>query len=370
MKQALPQKSNPRRFAGQASLVWIVLIVLFALALSAVIYLALNLGEEGGDTSPQATQEQIDEELGKLQQSLQTAMQEKQDLTRLAAQARAFTEEHPEQQGGYVLLAQARMGLYQWEQAYIAWQRALSFDASAFELNKMAGNCAAKLGDIEQAREHYQQAIASTNDQADSEVYAALGHLYISTNDADKAEQHFKRAVDARGPGEDTNYKHEAYAGLANVAALRQQFDQALSWIDRAIKMANLDSDADSAGYHIQKAHIYMVADRDEDAVTMLNYTWSQFADSPWRIESARLRAKLYERAGQIDTAVDYLQSIAEWHRLAEQRNNETIANFTALLADWQIKANRRDAANISLHNLQILMPSHPAIAELKAKLR
>lgn len=370
MAQARKHPIDIRRSAGQASLVWIGLVVLLALALSAVIYLALNRDAAQRNATPPATQEQIDQQLANLQTDLQTAMQEKHDLTRLAAQARAFTEEHPDQQGGYVLLAQTRMGLNQWEQAYTAMQRALAFDEQAFELCKMAGVCAAKLGQIEQAKAHYEQAVAATNDQADSEVYAALGQLHLALNDPDQAEQMFERAVQARGPGEETNYKHEAYAGLADVAAARQEFEPALTWIDRAIKMANLDSDADSAGYHIQKARIYMDADRDDDAVTMLSYTWSQFANTPWRIESARLRAKLYERANQLDAAVDYLQSITEWHRLAEDRNNETLANFTGLLADWQIKANRTDAARISLHNLKTLMPTHPAIDELQAKMR
>lgn len=342
---------------------------MLALAVSAVIYLALNRGDTS-TSDPPPTQEQIDQELAVLQQALQTAMQEKQDLSRLAAQANAFTEQYPQEQAGYVLLAQTRMGLKQWDQAYAAWDKALSLGESGFELCKMAGLCAAKLGRVEQALSHYQQAVATTNNQADSEVYAALGRLHLSLNDPINAKAMFTKAVEARGPGEKTNYKHEAYAGLADVAAVGGDTDTALSWIDRAIKMAKLDSTADSAGYHIQKARIYTDAGRDEDAVTMLGYTWSEFPDSPWRIESARLRARLYERANQLDTAVDYLQNITEWHRISEDSNPQTLANFTALLADWQIKANRTDAAKVSLHNLQIHDPEHPAIEPLKARLR
>ena len=254
MNQAPPYQTKQRRSAGQVSPTWVVLIALLALSISAVVYLAVNRGQDSDTTKPTATQEQIDQKLADLQQAFQTARQEKQDLTRLAAQARAFTEEHPDNQDGYVLLAQAHMELKQWEQAYVVWKRALTFDDQAFEICKMAGNCAAKLGELEEALSHYQQAVAATNDQADSKVYAALGRLHIALNDTDAAEQMYKRAVDARGPGEDTNYKHEAYAGLADVASLRKQFEQAHAWVDRAIKMANLDGDADSAGYHIQKS--------------------------------------------------------------------------------------------------------------------
>ncbi|MEM6505045.1 MAG: tetratricopeptide repeat protein [Planctomycetota bacterium] len=355
---------------GAVSVGWVLLLALLALAISAVISLVVTRSsEDASPERPAVSQEQIDQELGVLQQDFQTALQEKQDLSRLAAKARAFTERYPEEQGGYVLLAQTRMGLKQWDQAYTALQQALTFDENAFELSKMAGLSAAKLGRIDKALSHYLAAVQATNDQADSEVYTAIGRLYLALGSPLNAERVFNQAAEARGPGEETNYKHEAYAGLADVSAVGGDTEAALSWVDRAIKMSGIDSDADTAAYHIQKARIYMDADRDQDAVTMLNYTWSEFADTPWRIESARLRARLYERAGQLDKAVDHLQAITEWHRINENRNEETIAEFTALLAGWQIKAGRIDDARVSLFNLQALVPGHPAIDGLKEQL-
>jgi tetratricopeptide (TPR) repeat protein len=370
VRQTRPHCNATKRHAGRITPGLAALLVLVALSIGAAVYLALSPGERVPPPPPQATQAEIDAELGALQQDLQTALNEKQDLTRIAAQARAFTEDHPDEQGGYVLLAQARMGLKQWDRAYSAWDSALRDDDEAFELNKMAGLCAAKLGEIDRALSHYERAVAATNDQADSEVYAALGRLQLALNNVDDAEAMFNRSAEARGPGEKTNYKHEAYAGLADVAAVRGETEAALTWIDRAIRMAGLDSEADDAAYHIQKARIYMDADQDQDAVTWLGYTWSEFADSPWRIESARLRAKLYERADQLDTAVDYLQSITEWHRLDEGRTDEVLAEFTALLATWQVKAKRYDDARISLYNLETLAPDHPAINDLRTALR
>ena len=346
----------------------LIALALLVLAIAVVIVI-LNRGGGGSADPPPPTQDEIDQELGILQQAFQKALNEKQDLTRLAAQANAFTGQYPDNQGGYVLLAQTRMGLKQWDKAYAAWDKALDYGDEAFELCKMAGLCAAKLGRVEQALAHYQQAVAATNDQADSEVYAALGRLHLSLNNPERAGQMFERAVEAPGPGGAPNYKHEAYAGLADVAAVGDKTEEALTWVDRAIKMAKLDSDADPAAYHIQKARIYMDADRDEDAVTMLSYTWSEFPEAVWRIESARLRAKLFERAGQLDNAVNHLQTIAEYHRMSEVRSNEALANFTALLADWQVKAGRVEDAKVSLHNLQTLAPEHPAIGKLKEKL-
>lgn len=369
MTSAHQAKTTHRRSVGFSNLELLVAVVLLAIALTVVVLIVLNRGNSSTPTPPPPSQEEIENELGLLQQAFQKAMQEDLGLTRVAAQARVFSEEYPDQQGGYVLLAQVRMGQQQWGDAYKAWGKALAFDDGAFELSKMAGLCAAKLGNMEQALTHYEQAVTATNGQADSEVYAALGRLQLSLENPDAAEQMFGKAAEARGPGEETNYKHEAYAGLADVAVVREDFDTALSWVDRAIRMAGIDSKADEAGYHIQKARIYMDAGRDEDAVTILSYTWSEYADAVTRIESARLRARLYERAGELNTAVDHIQSVTELQRLSETRNNETLANFTALLADWQIKAKRTSDARVSLHNLQTLMPDHPAISELKMRL-
>lgn len=361
----------PRRpAAGFVHIQWVVIVLLLVLA-TVVALLLINRGGNDHSSAPATNQEQIEEQLGQLQQAFQTAMTEKQDLTRIAAQAQAFTEAHPTNREGHVLLAQTRIGLEQWDRAYAALQQALSLDTqtSTFELSKLAGVCAAKLDKLPQALKHYQQAVAATRDQADSEVYAALGQLHLALNEIDLAEQMFTRAIDAPGPGDKTNYKHQAYAGLAEVAAARQAFDQALSWADRAIKMAGLDSEGDVPRYQIQKARLYMQAGRDQDAVTMLGFTWDQFPQTPWRIESARLRATLYERANQLDAAVDYLQSVTEWHRFDQTRDNKTLASFTALLAQWQIKAKRIDDANVSLHNLKILAPEYPMIKVLKEQM-
>lgn len=347
------------------------MIVLLVLASAVVAYLAINRGPAGDDdpgrSSPRPmTQEEIDAELGELQQSFQTALQEELDLNRLAGQARVFTEQHPNETGGHVLLAQVRIGLNQWEDAYQSWLAAIRLQPGGVDLHKMAGFSAARMGIFEHALVHYQDAAKAANDQADCEVYAAMGRLHLSLEGPDAAEQMFKRAEEAPGVGEKTNWKHEAYSGLADVAAVRSDYDAAIEQVDRAIKLGKLDSEADLAGYRIQKARIYMDAGRDDDAVTMLAHTWSQHPAALWRIESARLRAKLYERAGEMDKAVDYVQSICERHRLAEERDDMVLADFTALLADWQVKTQRYDAARVSLHNLETLMPTHPRIEGLK----
>jgi len=147
----------------------VILLLLLALAIGAVVYLAANRGDADSTAPPPPTQEEINQRLGVLQQAFQTALQEKQDLKRIAARADAFVQEHPDEPGGYVLLAQARMGLKQWAPAYAAWEKSLSFDEDAFELNKMAGLCAAS------------SARSSVRDRTTSEPSPATGPTARST---------------------------------------------------------------------------------------------------------------------------------------------------------------------------------------------
>jgi len=344
-----------------------------ALLIAVGVYLAVSRSGETDhpvDVRLNLTPEQIDERLGALQKEFQTVLQEKLDRARFEAKARLFTEQVPDEPAGHVLLAQVRMSLNKWEEAYTSWAHALESDPGAYELSKMAGFCAARLSRLEQAVKHYEAAAGSAGSATDCEVYAALGRLYLSLNQPEKAEAEFNLSLTAPAPGEKTNWKHDAYSGLADVAATRGDAEAALSWNDRAIKLAKVDSSADTVGYHIQKARIYMDLGRDDDALTMLTHTWQTYPDSQGRIESARLRAKLYERAGQLDKAVNHIALICDMHFNELERQDLVLADFFALLAEWQIKAGQKDQAKIALANLETLMPQHPKAASLKKQLR
>lgn len=347
----------------------IVLLALLALSAGVVIYLLATQGKTPRQDDNKPTQEQIDNELASLQQEFQTLIQEKVDLTRFEAKAKDFARRFPAEPDGHVLLAQVQMRLEQWAPAYDAWVVALRDRPGEFELCKMAGFCAAKLGRLEVAESHYQEAVRVSGNAADCDVFAALGRLYLAMGDASAAEQAFTKALDAPAPGEETNWKHEARSGLANVAAMRGDFDTALSEISRAIRLAGADSNADTAGYYIQKARIYADASRDDDALTMLNETRRAFPKSLWRIESARLRARLHEKAGELPEAIRYVQSVYGFLMVDEQRDDAVLADFAALLADLQIKAGQLDAARISLHNLEALAPHHPQIDTLRNRM-
>lgn len=348
-----------------------------ALGLTLAVLAGLLLPGCGGDdetessSKRQANSQDIENELAALQNEFQSAINEFDALPRIEARVLRFTRQYPKESGGYVLLAQVQMRQNDWEGAYDAWVKALQYDPDAFELCKMAGFCAARQGRLKQAEGHYRHAIEVAGDAADCDVYAALGRLYLAMDDPDRAEEAFNRALKAPGAGEEMNWKYEAYSGLANVASERGEFAQAHRLIDEALQRAKDISTADLDGYRIQKARIYMDAGEDADALEMLAvYTWAESPDAQWRIESARLRAKLYERAGQLDKAVNHIALVCDYHQRDPDRRDEQVADFYALLAEWQIKAGQTEAARISLHNLQTLMPEHPQINVLRQKLR
>lgn len=362
-----------RRCAGGISPKLLAVLLGFGLALGGVGYLLLdryaNPGRDDGSQS-KATAAEIAAELALLQEEFQTAMQERLGLSRLEARVSDFTRRYPEQTDGHVLLAQIHARMLKWEQAYKSLTRALADKPNEVELNKMAGACAAKLNRLELAERHYLDAVRATGDAADCTVYAALGQIYLAMDNADQADQAFQRALKAPGPGEEPNYMHEARSGLADVAALRNDFEAAHEQIDRAIRLGNADSSADLVAYHIQKARLYMDAGQDDDAVTMLSHTWTAYPDARWRIESARLRARLYEQASELDKAVNHIATVCDYHQRDTGRMDRAVSNFVALLARWQIKAGQTEPASISLHNLQTLAPDHPELPELRKQLK
>lgn len=312
------------------------------------------------------TQEDIDAQLGMLQQQFQSDLQEKRDLTRVYDQVRLFTLDHPEDQAGQMLFAQIQMQLNQWESAYLAWTRSLELDPNVVEVHKMAGFCAAKRGELEQAVKHYQGAAHVAGTRADNEVYHSLGRLYLALEDADAAEQSFSKALQAPGAGSRTNWKHEAYAGLADVAGTRGDFDQADTHLERAMKLAKLDSGADVVGYHIQQARLLMDRGQADDALAVLLSVAQSNRDAALRIESARLRARLYEQSGDLEKAVNHIATVCQLYQLKANRKDEQLGLFYALLAEWQIKAGRQDAARISIENLKTLLPDHPQLSSLQ----
>ncbi len=351
------------------------LLVLLAVAVGVVGYLLIDRGGGADDSESkersQPSAKSIEAELGGLQEEFQSLLQENLDLSRFEARVRAFTQDHPDQTDGHVLLAQTRIQQEKWEPAYASLNKAFEHDAEVSELQKLAGACAAKLGRLEQAEVHYQSAVRIAGDGADSGVYNALGQIYLTLGDISAAEIAFNRAVKAQqGPNGEQNFRHEGVSGLADVAALRGDYEAAHKSIDRAIRLGNADHRADVAAYNIQKAHLYMDNRQDDEAVIQLEYTWGAFPGSRWRIESARLRARLYERADKLDEAVNHLAEVYGYHQIAPDRIDREVADFVALLAEWQIKAGQANEARISIDNLKTLAPDHPGIESLLEALR
>lgn len=365
-------RCNPwsRRASARVTIPVVVGLAIAAVGGAVLAWVLLLRGGDGQTIEPTTmTQAAIDADLATLQEDFKTALQEKRDLTRVLARTKRFTEQHPDQLAGHILLAQTQMREQRWGPAYASWTRALELGPGVYEQYKMAGFCAARLDRLEQALGHYQDAVDAAGDRADYEVFASIGRLHLAMDNPDAAEQAFTRALNAPGTGDKTNWKHPGYAGLANVAAVRGEFEQAHQHIDRAIKLANLDSNADLVGYHLQKARLYLDADQPDNALAMLTTTWQQFDDAQERIESARLRAALYERADQTDKAVTHIAYVCDLHQRDPDRKDPVLAEFYALLAKWQLKAGQTQNARTSISNLRTLAPDHPDLAELKQEL-
>jgi len=372
--------TTPRRCLGKIdpSLICVLLLLVFALA--AVAYLVfdekddtdddlITPGEVEGQQAPPNPQI-VEARLDALRQEFNTIIDEKLDATALEARVRVYTERHPENAGGFLLLGQARMSLLRWADAYEALSTSLQLKSDEPECHRLAGACAAELGRYDQAQQHYLDALRIAGPRANCALYRNLGQLYLVRGDLDAAEQAYTRSLDAPAPpGEDTNWKHEGYAGLANVASQRGDLNTALQNIELAIVLSKAQTGSDEVGYYIQKARIYADAGQDEQAITTLVTTARNYRNADLRIEAVRLRARLYERAGNVGSAVEYINTILELRELANNDTDAELAEFYALLAQWQIHAGQNIQALNTLDVLRGLSPDHPQLEVLRAQL-
>lgn len=317
------------------------------------------------------TQAQVDARLAELQQEFEDIGNQGGDLTVFEAKIRLFTEQHPREAEAYVTLGLARVALLRWSDAYQAFLSAIRLKPGVYQWHQLAGFCSTKMNDNDQALGHYLDALEVAGDAADYTLYTNLGQLYLVLDQLDEAERSFTLALDAPPPpGEDTNWRHQGYSGLADVAAVRGDFEKAQEFIDLAIRFNPGDSGKKEVGYMIQKAWLYMDQGRDDEALRYLrDEVHRRHPDSAGRIESVRLRARLYERAGDLGAAVDHV-SYYTWDQTQQpERIDAELANFFALQAEWQIKAGQFDAARHSLTSLENLAPQHTQLQSLRDQL-
>ncbi|UCC52590.1 MAG: tetratricopeptide repeat protein, partial [Anaerolineaceae bacterium] len=97
------------------------------------------------------------------------------------------------------------------------------------------GQCMAALGKSEEAKSHFEQALAINPDVANA--YYGLGNYYFEKGDYDTARHNFSMSVDKTLVDALATEKTEAraYVGLGNVALALGNYEEAISFFDKSI---------------------------------------------------------------------------------------------------------------------------------------
>jgi tetratricopeptide (TPR) repeat protein len=98
-----------------------------------------------------------------------------------------------------------------------------------YELQKTAGNCWSRVGNLKEAERHYRKAL-ETQPDAD-EIRTNLGALYLQNNRVQEAERHFNDAL-ASNPK-----SHQALCGLGSCALAEGNKLAAHAWFARALQI-------------------------------------------------------------------------------------------------------------------------------------
>lgn len=316
----------------------------------------VNRGGPPDDPTPRDT---AAEEMAQLQEQFKRYMENRLDFTDLLPDARAYTKRHPDDPAGYILLAQVLMKMERYGEAYPALAEALRDNPDHFELQKLTGTCAAKLGLWEDAERHL---LAAHDLKEDETVILQLGNVFYETDRLDEAEEMYVAAKALSG----MTPPHKANAGLAEVYAARGDLDRALQFISLAIRWADGDSEAEVWVYQLNKVRLLFDAGQWAAGEQLLRQTRAEYPEAVYLLAGARLRARLYAQQGDLPSAARELENLV--YAPAGQTDPER-ADILAELAHWQLEAGNTARAGEAVAALRALVPEHPRLAELEARL-
>jgi tetratricopeptide (TPR) repeat protein len=358
-------RPGPRRRQNAGLSRATLLAVLGAAAVGAGVVAVVYLR---GDPPPAQTapRDTAHEEMVALQEDFKRYVENRLDFIDLLPDAKAYTRRHPDAVAGHILLAQVLMKLELYGEAYPSLSRALELEnrGGNFELLKLTGTCAAKLGVWGEAERHLLAADALRPD--DITVVLQLGNVYFQTGRLEDAEESYQHALNANR----TTPPHKAYAGLAEICAARGQYDEAQPFINRAIRWANEDGEAQAWVYQLKKVRILFDAGQWAAGESLLISTQGESPEATYTLPCTRLRARLHGHHGEpLRAARDYELLISGVVDTATFTDAER-AEIYAELAHWHLEAGNPDRAGEAVAELRRLVPGDPRLAALEARLR
>jgi tetratricopeptide (TPR) repeat protein len=254
--------------------------------------------------------------------------------------------QYPDDAQSHSLLAQALVGQGELEPAYRHAARATALRPRHEKLHQFAGQLAAKLGNYDQAKQHYQAAADLAPDAPQHPLLLAALHLQL--DELDQAQFQALRALERDAS------VHQAYAIVSQAAARKGKLDMAIDQINKALILVEPASDR-AITYTISKAQLLRRANRPTEALDAIMGLGEMALSMPRLVEE---QAACHLMLSQPDDAA------RAWAELLVRQptNAEAAANAA-------LNYHRADNDQLASHYLMLaerLKPHHPVVMQLK----
>ena len=186
---------------------------------------------------------------------------------------------HPNSVNGLQNLGMISLSLLRYQDAVVAYQRAVALRPDRLTLYKALGETFERLSRLDEALQTYEQAL--TSGHRSSWVLCKVAEICFRLGKYDRAYANFKRALELQ-----PDYARAIF-GLGNVYLARGKKDQA---IDAYIR--GLDLEADNAKAHYALAYIYISQGKRAVAVRHLIVALANAEDVVMRREISSILAK------------------------------------------------------------------------------
>ncbi|MCC6581418.1 MAG: tetratricopeptide repeat protein [Phycisphaeraceae bacterium] len=293
-----------------------------------------------------STGEQADKDLEALRETY-VQVRQQGSLDSVVKAAREQIRRHPQHAASHLYLGQLLVDLRQYDEALDSLARCLELNPNQQDVQVMAGNLALMVRRIDDAEQHFRQAIALSPRSGRYRLHMAQVHL--ARDDEDQARLDYLEALRL------DSALHEAYCGLSDLFARQGNLVSALTQIQKAIEATPAGERTRQVVYIRKKANLLRRDNQPAQALqTLQSLTTTEKQDLGVLEETAtcwmllgqpRRAAEAFELAGSYDPM--------NWR-------------YPASAARWRIKAGDFDAADRHIDALRRIDAALPAIRELQ----
>jgi len=293
-----------------------------------------------------------------------------QDLEKRYRVLKQIAKEYPHEKRVHHLLASCYRGKKRFYQAVEEYKKVLALDPNfGWALNELA-YMYTDIEDFEQASEYFQR-YASVS-PGDANPIDSMGELYFRMGKLDEAIAKYKEALEIKP---DFYY---AYWEIAYIYALRENYPEAMKWIDMYIDRApSLGTKAEGlwwkSFYECWRGSLDQSLEEAQRTIDLAEEAGSEL----WKTQADRLKGWIYYDRGELElsrrhfescldsvkrTPAEYIPTATSYSLGSPEQVSMLIAAYSFALALVDLKEGRIDSARSRLADIETILPDHSAL--------